>query len=1378
MQLYVLNRARIALATTDRQYNDLHHMELGAGASTYVFTLDKHDQNGVADPAAQYLVSGNLVVLQDDKKVPWAFTIMSVEEKHDTITATCADVGIELYNKACDAWAETDAHPFEYYFDECTDGTPWQLGINQLSDLSRKLVYTGRDTGLGRLLSVLKGFDDAECKFRVEVSGTMPAKFIVDVYKQIGTVQENVVLDYGNEVNEITRTESRAAFVTALQGVGGVVEQKTDDTTPATADTTVPEVHVDFEDLEYDQDGFYSPKGDPMLYAVTANKQFNPGQESYIENFYDYDTQSASELLNRTLSQLKTLSEPQLTFNVEAKVIDPTLEIGDTVRIVDHSYQPALYLSARVATLERSYSDPSKNTITFTNYAILTADDQLRELQNIVNQLPTNATIGTIVTNVVNAANAEIKQQLTVALTSADGKNTIYYDAKPSTAKENDTAFVKNADGDTEIWRFHNGAWELDIGVATKEQVDQAIKEMDTDVKAAKQQADDAVSAATDAVAKAAFANDAAEQAKTIAEGVATQAANALDAAQTADTNATTALANANKALTAANGVSTTVDGLQQDVDTINAKWSSLATQTDVDALKGTVEDQATTIGQTVAGLALKADKSTVDTINKTVNTQSASLETLAGQVKLKAESSTVDKLNGSVSALSAQVNTQAGQISLMASKTDIAGMATQSYVQAQTKIVSDSITSTVSSAVNQITAGDRNYILNSAISAPIAGNGGANQGTPVSAWGLFSFGAIQNAPFTDGQSVMLSVEYTVTGTPSGTFYPQFGGTPWGFNAKTETIKQSSSTYVCELKWKSAWAVKGNTAKGIQIRCDNIPVGTTITFNHISFKASSVNKDWTPAPEDNATVTALTSLSQTVDAVKALATDNKDKYASLQLTVNGYQSTVTDKITGIQTQQTALANQYTSVVGAIGQKNFIANSEFVNLSDWTFGNAAYWTVGSGLYDGYDGSNVLRFYGLQSTGWTAAYSNPIPVVEGEPISISAIMYATGPSGWAPTKSCTIEVDFFDTIGGPRQEYYGSTNSRLDVTQAYAKQQLKVENIKVPTGRKYVCFTIQMEGPGNVMIAHPQLVKATTAGIYQSSTVSQSQLTQTQSDINLRVKTNDVINQINISKESILIDGKKVHITGTTTIDNGVIKNAMIADATINGAKIVDASILSAKIANLDGSKIVANSITADKLAADAVLVGLNNGAHGWLLTPEHMGFYKSDSTKPTLQLDPEGIVFADVVSNKKLGLIYGAPYNVSLDKNYSGIMTQLAYGGSDYWGVSVEEAGNTGWEPLIYSRKQNDTFRIFEGLTINARTHFKTIGPMDPSAHAQMQVVRTQVDGRWSTGMLNAPDGTASHVGGWLITDDGALYLGRANKWYNLADILKACKIAI
>ena len=388
MQLYVLDRSKNVLATTDGFYNDLHHKELTAGASSFEFDINKNDE------AAQYMVSGNYITTLDDQGRPWSFTILYYDEYQLYKTIYCEDVGIELYNKACDIWYYTEPHPFEYYLDLLTDGTPWELGVNQLADLSRTLTFTGRGTGLGRLLSVLKAFDDAECIFNIEMNGPVPVKYVIDVYKKIGTVQDNIQIAYNEELNDIKKTETRQEFVTALAGVGSVIQDTETDADGSPVDTDKPQEYVDFKDLEFDDGDFYTTKGDKFIRARTANQQFNPGDQGFIEDFYEYDTSSDTELFNRTLAKIRTRSQPQFTYEADVKVIDPNLDIGDTVTIIDHDYNPALYLQARVATMDKSYTDTTKGSITFTNYVVLTdtVTQQIAALRSKVNGIKNGST--------------------------------------------------------------------------------------------------------------------------------------------------------------------------------------------------------------------------------------------------------------------------------------------------------------------------------------------------------------------------------------------------------------------------------------------------------------------------------------------------------------------------------------------------------------------------------------------------------------------------------------------------------------------------------------------------------------------------------------------------------------------------------------------------------------------------------------------------------------------------------------------------------------------------------------------------------------------------------------------------------------------------
>ena len=601
MQIYVLNRARETLATTSGIYDDKHTLTLDAGSSSYEFKINKNDE------ASQCMDSGNYIALQNDKGKTWLFTILDYEETQYTKTVYAEDAGIELLNKACDIWKANGPHSFEYYFNLVTSGTPWKLGINQLAGLERTLTYEGRDTGLGRLLSILKGFDNAECTFDVAVKMNAPSEFKINVYKQVGSDRSDVQMVYSHELNDIVKKESRAEFVTALCGVGGTIQ--TEDGQGNTQDAG----NIDFADLEYNRDGLVTTKGDKFLRAVDANKRFNPGQTTYIEAFYEYDTQSASELLNRTITRLKTYSEPQYTYTADVKIIDSTLKIGDTVTIIDHDYNPALYLSARVAKLEKSYTDPAQNTIEFCNYRLLSSRlaDKLARLQTIVNQMPSASQVGKLESNV--SALSSKTDELASQITSANGKNTNFYGkTEPTSPKNGDLWYKKLENGEVEMYQYQDGVWQLLASTADLSTVQNELDQAKADMEQAKTDAqtayDEAIKATNTANGAKAQTDEALKQAKQANDSYTALAKEVADNKSSVDAD----VADIRKAIDA-NKASADADWkqAQKDYASVSDKLTETSKtvtdiKTSVNGIKTTVADNTgkiSTMSQTVSSV-------------------------------------------------------------------------------------------------------------------------------------------------------------------------------------------------------------------------------------------------------------------------------------------------------------------------------------------------------------------------------------------------------------------------------------------------------------------------------------------------------------------------------------------------------------------------------------------------------------------------------------------------------------------------------------------------------------------------------------------------------------------------------------------------------
>lgn len=702
MQIYVLNRARETLATTSGIYDDKHTLTLDAGSSSYEFKIDK------ADEASQCMDSGNYIVLQDDDGKTWLFTILDYEETQYTKTVYAEDAGIELLNKACDIWKSNGPHSFEYYFNLVTSGTPWKLGVNQLAGLERTLKYEGRDTGLGRLLSILKGFDNAECTFDVAVKMNAPCDFKINVYKQVGSDRSDVQMVYSHELDDIVKKESRAEFVTALCGVGGTV-------TPPEGQETTEQENIDFADLEYNKDGLVTTKGDKFLRAVDANKRFNPGQTTYIEAFYEYDTQSASELLNRTITRLKTYSEPQYTYTADVKIIDSTLRIGDTVTIIDHDYNPALYLSARVAKLEKSYTDPSQNTIEFCNYRLLSSRlaDKLTKLQTIVNKMPSASQVGKLESNV--SALSSKTDELASQITSANGKNTNFYGkTEPTSPKNGDLWYKKLETGEVEMYQYQDGVWQLLASTADLTTVQTELDQAKADMAQAKTDAqtayDEAIKATNTANGAKAQTTEALEQAKQANDSYTALAKEVADNKTSADADYQKAQADIAQAQKDLSSVTDTVTEVKKDQGELSAKvagkvdntiYQTYVKQTNqslseklvssdlngyaktvdvtksIDGVKTTVADNAGKIA------TMQTDVNGIKTNVKNAQGDISSLQTDAKSIK-----ATVSDHTGKITQLTTDVNGVKTSVSNKVDKTTY-----QSYVAQTDKALSAKLT-------------------------------------------------------------------------------------------------------------------------------------------------------------------------------------------------------------------------------------------------------------------------------------------------------------------------------------------------------------------------------------------------------------------------------------------------------------------------------------------------------------------------------------------------------------------------------------------------------------------------------------------------------------------------------------------------------------
>lgn len=335
------------------------------------------------------------------------------------------------------------------------------------------------------------------------------------------------------------------------------------------------------------------------------------------------------------------------------------------------------------------------------------------------------------------------------------------------------------------------------------------------------------------------------------------------------------------------------------------------------------------------------------------------------------------------------------------------------------------------------------------------------------------------------------------------------------------------------------------------------------------------------ASESNSSVINLRA---TVDGLASTVANNHGQVTTVLQTLQGFQNTATNQISGLQSQQTQLSDQITSVVGGIGQRNLIYNSEFLNNAEgWGGIDGQHFYVATDTWaQGPDRGLGINTINNGVGGWAYADSKRVPVDNGATYSVSVDII----NAEAAEKDVGIVLQFFPDESSGRISYVTAWANPKSLNRT---ETLKIEGQVPPVGAKFVNVTFVASGKACSRWQRPMLVASKTVGPYQPDTLGSSQITQLQDAINLRVTKDQVINQINISPEGILIDGRKVHITGQTSIDNAAIKSAAIADLSAN--KITTGTLNAAllNVINLNASSIVTGTISGANLA-----INLNTG----------------------------------------------------------------------------------------------------------------------------------------------------------------------------------------
>lgn len=502
--------------------------------------------------AATYMCFKILTETQEDNKVSYT----AVESAYDELGSYSYIKDMRPQNRTAKEMRQ-----------QILSATRFSVGyVADTGTQSTNFYYT---TVLASLQSVVNLFD-LEVTFDVvfDPIDNQVKKRMVNLYTQMGS-RTGRRYEYGDKLLSVTCEQSSDTLVTALVGRGSSVQVS--EGTDGSPDGYSRK--ITFADVVWKKsagDPLDKPAGQEYLEdpAATAIYGFSDGAPRIGLVEFDAITDPAL-LLKATYDKLQELKRPKVSF--KASVTDVgSLNLGDTVAIIRHDLK--IEYSTRVYKVTHDLLNRQNNTV---------------ELGDDFQAASITSTISAVQDTVQSA-----KDYSQSALQSANGKNTNHFGtSQPQFAVEGDLWYKDLGNGETEMYQYQNGNWELITSTAelhnTQKEVDQAIKDFNAQFK----EIDDKyVPNETYQTEKQAFSTAVTKASETAKAAKAT--------ADTASANATEANNSASEARAKVDDVAKTVTKngkaigeIKTDVDGVKATYATLDGKvTSVSARAGAVE--------------------------------------------------------------------------------------------------------------------------------------------------------------------------------------------------------------------------------------------------------------------------------------------------------------------------------------------------------------------------------------------------------------------------------------------------------------------------------------------------------------------------------------------------------------------------------------------------------------------------------------------------------------------------------------------------------------------------------------------------------------------------------------------------------------------
>nr|DAY11849.1 MAG TPA: tail protein [Caudoviricetes sp.] len=390
-------------------YDDLFEQDLDTGIGIYEFKVDKTHESikNVSIGCYLFVVDGDLTR---------CFEITRIEEDHNTKIITAEDAGLDLLGETVLPFKSEESQSLAYYVSKFIFDSGWELGVNEVSDLKRKLEFEQYDTTTKRLRDLAKRFD-AEIIYSVEMLHDKPYRKLINFYKKYNS-NKIIRLEYGKNIKNIKKTSNIENLATALRVVGAE--------------------GLTLEGYEYHNDRF-KLGSDGTIYDTVENERWkrnNASSGGYIVANYESTAKTKERLLEEGIKQLKKRAYPEVNYDIDLDLIDSNIFIGQSAEMIDSEFMPPIAFSARIVSIKRSFSDKKIGSVRISNVesSEVLMNEKLQRLSQLVKErvfdstavpfeLDIKSTSGTVFQN----SNIETKLIATVSKLGTNMTNRFNY---------------------------------------------------------------------------------------------------------------------------------------------------------------------------------------------------------------------------------------------------------------------------------------------------------------------------------------------------------------------------------------------------------------------------------------------------------------------------------------------------------------------------------------------------------------------------------------------------------------------------------------------------------------------------------------------------------------------------------------------------------------------------------------------------------------------------------------------------------------------------------------------------------------------------------------------------------------------------------------